>query len=58
MGWAYGWCEPQASGEFLAPRWIFIGDAVSRRPEGLLLDPAQHAMLWEESSKAVGAFEL
>jgi len=53
-----GGATPQASGEFLAPRWIFIGDAVPRRPEGLLLDTAQHAMLWEESSKAVGAFDL
>jgi hypothetical protein len=42
-----------ASGTFLAPRWVFAGDARPHRPEGLLLDKAQQDMLWAASDKAV-----
>ena len=46
------------SGDFYEPRGGFTGLAVKKPLEKLCTDAAAKALLWEESGKAVGKFEL
>ena len=46
------------SGDFYEPRNGITGLAVKKPLEKLCTDPASKALLWEESGKAVGNFEL
>lgn len=46
------------SGEFYEPRGGIAGPAAKTPLEKLCTDAAARAMLWEESTKAVGKFEL
>ena len=53
----YCMARPEAqSGEIYEPKGFFGGPAVKKQHDNLSSNPTAKAVLWEESSKAVGEF--